>query len=486
VTGKQVGASKVVAVARKELREWSRDGRLRWLAFACLALMCVAALSGLQVTLGQIHDQAVASGRDHDNFLAQGAKNPHAAAHYGQYAFRPVLLPAAIDPGVSAYMGSMVWMEAHRQNLPEFRPAEDSAAFGRATRLSVAWVLQFVVPLFVIVLGFAAVAGERERGTLALALSQGLSLRALLAGKALAGTGTLLAMLLPLALLVVLLFSIAAPKAGTVGAGARLGWMGLAYLAWLAGFAGLALLVSLLTRTRRNAFFVLVALWLAMTVALPRLAADLAASAHPTPTPTAFWAAIRRGDGAAELLSESPDERTALVRGRLEGELLARHGVERLQDLPVNFTAVLLQRLEEKDAPVFDHNYGELWATYDRQRRFQRSFALLAPVISLRAVSMALAGADPYAQQHFATAAEQHRRAFVGELNALQAREGAGTSFFVAPAESWANIPLFHYEPPAPREALARHGVDLGILLAWALGPLFLALWLAGRVRPLA
>ena len=475
----------IAAVARKELLEIVRDGRLRWLAAGCLLLVLVSAASGLQVTMTQIRDHNLAAAIDRENFLEQGMKNPHAAAHFGQYAFRPVLLPAAIDPGVNAYMGSMIWLEAHRQNLPEFRPAEDGADFGRTSRLSVAWVLQFIVPLFIIVMTFAAVAGERERGTLALALSQGLRLPSMLLGKALATLGVMLALLLPLALLATLVFVFAVPAAEMRGGGQRLGWMGVGYLLYLVGFAGLALLVSLLAATRRTAFFSLVALWLLVTVAIPRVAADMAATAHPSPTPTQFWAAIRRGEGGP-MAGESSEQRLATLRADLTAELLARYQVERIQDLPVNFTAVLLQRLEEQDAPVFDHNYARLWETYEGQRRFQQRAAVLSPSIAIRALSAGLAGADPFAQQHFSAAAERHRRNVVSQLNTLQAVEGAGRPFYVAPADTWERIDQFIYDPPPVDEVLRRHRGDLFLLLAWALLPLGIAQLLARRARPLS
>lgn len=474
----------ITAVVRKEFKEIVRDGRFRWLALACLLLMAVAALSGLQTTLGQLRDQQAASAMERENFVQQGAKNPHAAAHFGQYAFRPVLLPAAIDPGVSDYMGSMIWLEAHRMNLPEFRPAEDAAGFGRAARLSVAWVLQFIVPLFVIVISFGVVAGERERGTLALALSQGIGLPALLLGKTVAATGALLAVLVPLTILSVVLFAFAAPLVDSDGAAARLAWMALCYLLYLLSFAGLSLLVSTLARTRRNAFFALIAAWLLITVAIPRVAADLSVSAHPTPTPTAFWAGIRRGDGAAAGSGDNPQARVAALRGELEAELLAEYAVDSIAELPVNFTAVFLQRLEDADAPIFDYNFDRLWNIYEDQRRFQQGAAILSPAIAVRALSMAMAGADPFAQRHFSAAAETYRRAFVGELNKVQAIEGAGKRFYVASGDTWNRVAAFHYEPPDIREVLTRHHLDLFILLFWACLPFGLAMLVARRARP--
>jgi len=473
-------------VARKELKEIVRDGRFRWLAATCVLLIGVAAASGLQVTRDQLRDQAAATAAERENFVEQGAKNPHAAAHFGQYAFRPVLLPAALDPGVSPYMGSMIWMEAHRMNLPEFRPAEDRADFGRAARLSVAWILQFILPLFVIVVTFGAVAGERERGTLGLAMSQGLGLGRMLLGKAVAAVGALLAVLVPLILMSIVVFAVAAPMTEEHGAAGRLAWMGVGYLLYLISFAGLSLLVSTLAHNRRNAFFALTAIWLLITVAVPRVAADLAASAHPTPTPTEFWAGIRRGEGNQSELGDNPQLRVAEIRARLTTELLDEYKVESVDQLPFNFTAMFLQRLEEEDAPIFDYNFDQLWQTYEDQRRLQQVASLLSPAIAIRELSMAMAGAGPYAQRHFSVAAEQHRRDFVGQLNEIQAVEGAGKRFYVAPGQTWEGVRAFAYEPPATAEILSRHAGDLAILLVWAIAPFSLALVAAGRARPLS
>lgn len=474
------------AVARKELKEIVRDGRFRWLLATCVLLIAVATASGLQVTLGQLRDQAAATAAERENFLAQGAKNPHAAAHFGQYAFRPVLLPAAIDPGVTPYMGSMIWLEAHRMNLPEFRPAEDRADFGRAARLSVAWVLQFILPLFVIVVTFSAVAGERESGTLGLAMSQGLTLRRMLIGKAMAAVGALFAVLLPLIALSVILFVVLAPASDSHGGPGRLGWMAVAYLLYLLSFAGLSLLASLLARSRRNAFFALTAVWLLVTVAVPRIAGDIAVAVHPTPTATEFWAGIRDGEGNESGLAASRQLRIGEIRARLTEELLAQYDVESVDQLPLNFTALFLQRLEEEDAPIFDYNYDQLWQTYEDQRRLQQFASLLSPSIAVREVSMAMAGADPYAQRHFSAAAEQHRRNFVGQLNRMQAVDGAGKRFYVAPAETWESVGGFHYDPPATAEIVLRHRTDLGVLALWCLAPFTLALIAAGRTRPVS
>ena len=91
----------------------------------------------------------------------QSPKNPHSAAHYGVYAFKPRLAPAFLDPAVEPYTGVAVWIEAHKQNDMLFRPAQDATLAQRFGDLTVALVFQVMLPL-VIVSGMASSLGMGE------------------------------------------------------------------------------------------------------------------------------------------------------------------------------------------------------------------------------------------------------------------------------------------------------------------------------------
>ena len=57
----------------------------------------------------------------------KGDMNPHAAAHYGAFVFKPVQPLSAIDPGLDPFVGVFVFLEAHKQQLARYRPIEDAA-----------------------------------------------------------------------------------------------------------------------------------------------------------------------------------------------------------------------------------------------------------------------------------------------------------------------------------------------------------------------
>ena len=185
----------IATIARKEFIEVVRDGRFRWMAAILIALLVTALLSGWQRYQGRLVEQQIAQTATDSQFTNQGVKNPHAGAHFGNYAFKPAGPLSFFDNGVENYTGVSVWMEAHIQNPAENRRARDASAIQRFGDLTGSLILQVLLPLMIIFLGFTAFSGEREQGTLRQLMSQGLPVRDLLWGKAL-GIGTAVAVVL--------------------------------------------------------------------------------------------------------------------------------------------------------------------------------------------------------------------------------------------------------------------------------------------------
>ena len=184
-------------------------------------------------------------------------KNPHAAAHYGLYAFKPRLAPAFLDPGVEPYTGVAVWLEAHKQNEMLYRPGEDATLAQRFGDLTVALVLQIVLPLVVILLAFSAFAGERELGTLRQLLSLGLRPRDLVLGKMLGLGGALALMAAPAVVLGAATLALTGPAEGL----SRFALLALVYLLYLGTFLLLALAVSARAPSSRFALVFLIGFW---------------------------------------------------------------------------------------------------------------------------------------------------------------------------------------------------------------------------------
>jgi ABC-2 type transport system permease protein len=465
------------AIIGKELRELRRDGRLAVLACLIGLLVAVALVAGWAAQAEQRRQASRAQRGDSAAFLRQGQKAPHAAAHFGRMAYRSTPPLALFDPGATAYLGQVIWLEAHTRNPAMFRPAEDAPELRRLWDLSVAGVLTLLVPLLVFAVGHGCFAGERERGTLRQVVSAGAAIDDLFAGKVVVAAGVGIA---------VAFAALSASIAAALAAGAEMSFgnilargalLALGYGVYAVACGAVALLVSSLAGTARSALLVLLGLWAVSIAILPRVAASAAERLHPAPDSQAFWADTRAAMRARRPARDS-DEYRAIER-RVLGRALGREvSSAEATTLEVNRIGLALEVSEVIGAEAMAAAYSELHETHARQRRARRLLALFSPAISLQHLSSALAGTDVAAHEHFELEAERQRGAIIRAMNEDMIRRGAGRGFsYLAEPALWANIPDFAYRPPPASAAAADAAWDLLALASWAA----LALWLARR-----
>jgi ABC-2 type transport system permease protein len=465
-------------IARKEITDTLRDGRFRWGGMVVLGLLILALGAGWshQRELAEAHHAAEEQTWEH--WVAQEEKNPHSAAHYGVYAFKPVTALALIDQGVNPYVGVATWLEAHRQNPFEYRPAQDATAVARFGVLTAAGVMQLLIPLLIIIFAFSSLSGERENGTLRQLLSIGVAPRDLVWGKALGVSAALGLLLVPAALIGALALSLAATDHGADPGAAAL--LALTYIVYFGIFVGITLAVSAWARSSRTALVGLLAFWVLNALVAPRAAADLAGVLHPLPSTAEFDAAIER----SMQWGVHGDDPASLREATLQDSILWAYRASSFRDLPVNFAGISLQASEDHGNLVFDHHYAELAATMDRQQAIHRAAAVGAPLLAARQLSMALAGTDVRRHRDFVQAAEEHRRLIQRIMNDDITHNSRWGDEHVAGPELWATVPRFEYDEPGLRHALRGGATDAGILILWAGLVGMLLTGAAGRLRP--
>lgn len=198
----------ISTIARKEVTEMVRDGRFRWATAIVLALLTAALLLGWQHYRDVSSQHELARRGTREQWVNQGSKNPHSAAHYGVYAFKPKAPLSFVDRGIDPWVGVAAWLEAHKQNEFKYRPAQDTTAVQRFGELTGATVLQVLIPLMIVMLTFSAFSTEREQGTLRQLLSLGVKRSHLAAGKALGIAWALGMLLIPATVLGVVALSL--------------------------------------------------------------------------------------------------------------------------------------------------------------------------------------------------------------------------------------------------------------------------------------
>jgi len=186
-------------IASEEWRYWRRS-KLGVTASLCVGLLVLASLisTALRINTERSTRESFQSTAE-QTFRAQPARHPHRMIHYGHYVFRTPAPLAVIDPGVDAHTGTILFLEGHRQNSAVFSPRYSAAQAGPFAEITPAFAYQMLVPLLLIVLGFASISREREGKTDYLLLTHSITPTELWLGKTLALASVAVILLIPLA-----------------------------------------------------------------------------------------------------------------------------------------------------------------------------------------------------------------------------------------------------------------------------------------------
>ena len=471
----EVIAGKEALVARRGKRLWA-------LSFGVLVVMIAAMSIGVNRAANFEAERSAAAQADKAVWLDQGARNPHEAAHFSRYVFKPIPTLSGFDPGVIDFAGIAVWLEAHIQNPSRFRRAESTGDLSRFVALSPAWLLQVIMPLIVILLLFAAYAGEREDGTLRQIMCYGVSPNAIFGGKLRGAANALLKLLLPVFALIaiaVFVFDTGFPQEDLT---VRLVGIVVTYGLYLFAFAMLTLGISALSGSRRAAAISLLSIWCLIAVLMPRLANDVAVNVAAQPDSHQSW------EDLVEIKTEYWGVIPAFgieltdIRKQELANFLEIFQVSDPEQAPIPFGAWELQASEEYSNPLYDEYYGALNDIYRKQEAARSWLTALSPTISVMALSAGLSGTDRLHHNEFIRKAEQHRRVVIRQLNEdLMYNSGGSPRGYVSPVEFWQEIADYNEKPPALRAFTSNYLPHALILLVWAIGAFLFAHWAAFR-----
>jgi ABC-2 type transport system permease protein len=429
-----------ITIAKNEIRLLSRTLRLP-IVFVLFLILIVAASWFAAVSLNQYESERISTQEaERVRWLEQGQKHPHAAAHFGFYAFRPLHPLAWIETGVMPFTGTTVWLEAHRQNEVTFRPIDDTTSMQRFGVLNLSTIIITIAPLLLIVLFYDSISGERDRQTLALLLCQGIRPLSLYCGK-LVAAGLLIVVLLCISAVAVFALMYFADKiAFSTDLLLRFFVVLLVFSGYLFFWVNLSLCLSAYCKSSQLCLGVLIVTWMLLCVLAPRFLADFAARHEPLPSRLAFDIALQ----------SDLNNRTELNERLLSKEkmLLARFNSATVDELPVNFRALQLQYSEEHANFVYEKHYSNLFDLIDRQNYWLSRFSFLAPGIGTRILVMRFVGTDFRHYRHFIEEAEQYRRLIQTTLNNdLYLNPETAEAPYLADRTLWEKVPKIKIQP---------------------------------------
>ncbi|MGF7217231.1 ABC-2 type transport system permease protein [Spirosoma lacussanchae] len=420
----------------------------------------------------------------HD-WLNNPDKHPHRMAHYGHFAFRPKPPLSMFDSGMESFLGSTLFLEAHKQNAVNFSEAGFSTGMLRFGEISLALVLQLLLPLLIFFLGFGSIASERETGTLKIVLSQGISWRQLIVGKSLGLIRLMLTLFIPIMLVAAVLWLTG--QAGVVSADqvVRFGLLALAYGLYLSMCCVGAVLVSAVSASANVALVRLIGLWLMFTIVLPRASQALGSALFAAPSKVAFFDRIQ-DDVLKQGDSHNPNDPHYRA---LKDSLLAVYRIDSVEQLPFNYSGFIMAEGEKISATLYNRHYDELLAIYDRQNQFSRAMAFLNPFMAIKNLSMALSGTDYASFVDFGRQAEQYRYDLAQTMNELQIRSisnrkpGPADKPAVIDRKHWEDVPEFRYTALDVGPVLACQTISLLAFLFWGLALVYLIRKLSKTLR---
>jgi ABC-2 type transport system permease protein len=455
----------IKSIAKKEFISTLRDRRFMALSLIVLLLLLAATVVGLHSYNTLQAEREAAQQTANDQFANAEARHPHRMAHYGSFAFRPKSSISFLDFGMDSYTGASVFLEAHKQNSANFSQAQQSSSLIRFGEMTVAFVLQMLIPLLIIFLCFGAFTQEKETGTLKILLSQGVSMRQVAWAKV-AGYSKVVALVVAPALLLasLLLFG----RGGFELDGGLLQRLLLFigfYLVYFFIFIVLSVVVSARHQRSSTALVTLLGIWILCCVIIPKATANLGATLYTTPTKAQMEADVHEEvSKGIDGHSSGQDERTEL----LKQELLKKYKVSSIEELPVNFDGIRMAAGEEHSTQVYQEHFEELTGIFRKQNRISEYASFLNPYLAVRHLSMGMAGSDFNHYVHFQQEAEQYRYNLAQGLNHIQAsRLKYGDKETRLGSDTWKEFKPFHYETPQASWALGNHLVSFIALFMW-------------------
>lgn len=375
-------------------------------------------------------------------------RNPQAAStRFGpRYAVMPPAPLAALSIGQSDLLPSYYKVTADAKETVTAAAEIENPHRLLTGRFDLAFVIIYLYPLLILALSYNMLSGEKEHGTLAMILSQPVSLRVLVLGKIVLRAGVLFGVIACLGSAA--LWLAGAPLAtGAVAAHAGL-WLASVVVYGLVWFT-LAALVSAFGRPSATNAMVLAAAWLAGVILVPSLLNMLATTLYPVPSRVQMIQAVR------EASDEASEQGSVLLARYYEDhpDLAAGGAEQAMNDFNVIRVAVNAE-VEARVRPVMARYEAQL----ERQRTLLARARLLSPAILMQDALNDLSG----------TGTARHAR-FLQQVLAYHERWRAHfvpLIFRKAQVERYDTLPTFVFrDEAAAAEVAGRVGASLGLML---------------------
>lgn len=446
-------------VAKHEFRAFQENGLKIFVLFYVLMVLGVWGSNYVQLNISSVKNREAKEAIDKE-WKDQDRSN-HSAAHWGTFLFKPVSYLSLLESGTAIYSENYYRVEAHKRPQIHSNRLPDLEAFMRRPDLNTAFFFQWLMPLFVIGLGFSCISSEREKGFLKLLSVQGASLGHLVSGKFIAlYLAVLLFTVPPFAVILTGLVFENEPLNHLMRA---LCWFSL-YAVYFFLICGVVLLISVLSRSSWSSLMTNITVWILCILLIPKFSSSAADGTYPLPSYHEFEHNIKTGFDKG-----LGDDGPYTVRSEMYlNKHLNQFNAQTINELPENIRFALdLIQAEAYENKVNRLYSGQIERKFEQQQQLMDYMGIINPFIAVRQLSMGFTGTDVYHHIDFFNKAELYRNDMMNRLNKRELQLAVSDQNHESNRNFYKSLPDFHYEYPTAGDVILHHIISVLSLLFW-------------------
>ena len=400
-------------IIKKEIQDTIMSPRFVFTFLLCTILILLAVYTGINNYQAEL--------KEHSAAVALNKKNLESQQGYGQLAGlgtkinrKPQVLSTIVS-GIWEAVGRVASVNiAYDPNMTESKYSSNPifAVFGP---LDLSFIVKIVLSLFAILFTYDAIVGEKEKGTLKLALSNKVPRDRLILGKAIGG---FISLLIPLVIPVVIgmLLLMVYPNVSLMGEDwMRILFILMIFLLYLSVFFTLGLFVSARTSRSSTSFLILLFIWVTFVTVIPKASVMIASQINPIPSvheitaqKDAYLQEIQKEAIAerTEYFKNNPDPGKDIPEERKRWEENIRKWAEDLQQS-------LTGKIDERNAAI-ERDYQ---AKMNQQQKLAVNFSRISPTSAMMFGSMSLARTGVDEHDRFLSSVRTYKPIFTKWIN---------------------------------------------------------------------
>jgi ABC-type transport system involved in multi-copper enzyme maturation permease subunit len=400
-------------IIKKEIQDTIMSPRFVFTFLLCTILILLAVYTGINNYQAEL--------KEHSAAVALNKKNLESQQGYVQLGSlgtkinrKPQVLSTIVS-GIWEAVGRVATVNiAYDPNLSESKYSSNPifAVFGP---LDLSFIVKIVLSLFAILFTYDAIVGEKERGTLKLALSNRVPRDRLILGKAVGG---FVSLLIPLVIPMVLglLILMVYPTISLVGEDwLRIILILLVFLLYLSVFFTLGLFISSRTSRSSTSFLLLLFIWVTFVTVIPKAAVMIASQIRPIPSVHEITA--QKDAYLQEIQKEAFAGRTEYLKNNphpgKENPEAVKKWEEDIRKWAEDFQQELTGKIDERNAAI-ERDYQ---AKMQQQQRLAVNLSRISPASAMMFASMSLARTGINEHQKFLSSVRTYKPIFTKWVN---------------------------------------------------------------------